>query len=173
MRAASFSIVLVVAASIGCQSESYERHRPTDRDYSIRSLDGWTERVHGEAVVFVGDPELGQERVTISIRDARLRASDVPDTSSTEVVLAGTRSVLEALPEVEMTTERTLRRSGFVGADYSLSFVPSGKQERYDRRHVVLVGERIYHVIHTAPAGQLVSTAAVFDEVVASLKEEA
>ena len=51
-----------------------------------------------------------------------------------------------------------------------MTFLPPAHTGRYERRHVVLVGDtQLLHVIHTGPVGSLRSTAVEFEKVTVAL----
>ena len=57
---------------------------------------------------------------------------------------------------------------------FDLTYTPKSKGEPYDRRHVVLTGSttHIYHVMLTAPSGELDDATELFDDIVGSLQGE-
>ena len=159
---------------VGCQAEGGERFVSEEDHFSIREMDGWTVKRDRGAAVFAGAAELGLGHNTIAIRSAPLQGDWVEDRTVQGVTLA-TAKVLEALPKAQVEPSTPVVISGFRGARFDLSFEPRSKKgQRYARRHVVLVGKRrLYHIVHTAPEGDLQYTAEVFDAVVSSLNEEA
>ncbi len=155
---------LVVA---GCQGGQPDRMELADQRVSIRELDGWSaHRDHGATVLQRND-----DRVTIAIQASPLRASD-HDESAADAVFHSAETIVRGLPEAKITGIEPLAQGQFEGRAFEVTFEPAGKREAYQRRHVVLVGQRVVHIMHTGPAGSLGATAELFDEVVASVREE-
>ncbi len=175
MRALGCAVGIGLLALAACQADSRPRYLSEQDHFSIVELDGWTEKRERGSVVFVGSADDGLERNTIVIR-AVPRAGEWVEERTAARVVPATSVVLEALPGAKVSAPAKLSRDRFEGARFELSFAPRGKDTRYERTHVVLVddqGEYVYHVIHTAPQGDLHITAPIFDDVVASLREEA
>jgi hypothetical protein len=167
----------VALAATACQSESHERSRFVEEHLSIASLDDWTAKRQRGSLVFVGPEAAGLQQHTIAIRVVP-RGTEGKDgwveERTYERVATATKVVLEALPGAEVSPPERLVRGHFDGAVFDVTFSPPGKEGRYQRRHVVQVGQKfVYHLIHTAPEGTIGQTAVSFDTIVASLREEA
>lgn len=174
-------VMMLVAAGalgalLGCQATDGTKRRVyAEEQFSIAALgDGWEEARERGALVFYGPASDGLDRSTIVIRSVP-RHGDWVDERTPERVVHATEVTLGALPKVQLGAPTPLARDGLRGAAFELSFEPeSGGGERYQRRHCVLVGpSRVFHVVHTAPAGELGLAASVFETVIGSIREEA
>jgi hypothetical protein len=168
--AAIGALVLLAA----CQpSDRSARFVSAEDGFSIRALDGWDHRRERGSVVFAAPEELGAGS-TIVVRAVPLEASAALGRTP-DGVFAATETVVQTMPGADVVALREPARHGSMrGLGFRVTYVPPGKRARYDRHHVVLVGrDRVFHLLHTAPAGQLTATAALFDGVVSTLREEA
>jgi hypothetical protein len=176
MRATMCLLSTALLALAACQaSESRPRFVSEQHHFSIVDLepDGWTHKPDRGAVVFAGNADDGLEQNTIAIRGIR-REGDWIRERTAERVVPATRRVLSALPEAKVSPPTTETRGAFACATFDLTFAPRGKDRRYARRHVTCVGtETVFHLLHTSPEGELHFTERVFDDIVASLREEA
>lgn len=162
-----------IAGLMACQADSRPRYVSEQDHFSIIELPGWTEKRDRGSVVFVGSAADGLDRNTIVIRAVPREGDWVQERTFARVAPA-TTVVLEALPGAKVSAPTPLASDRFEGARFELSFAPRGKDTRYERTHVVLLGDLyLFHIIHTSPEGDLHYTAGIFDEVVASLREEA
>ena len=163
---------LLALASCVVEGDS-DRQVLSDRGFSMMPLDGWTETTTRGDLVFLGPEEMGLQRNTIAIRSAR-KHGEWSKPRTPDLVVPATAKLLDALPGRRMSRAVPMRGNGLIGAAFDVSFEPRAKDgQRYSRRHVVLVGEkRVFHVLHTAPEGDLEYTAEVFDAVIDSLREE-
>lgn len=171
MRAATLAAVAIVA--IGCSTTtSYERVPYDDLHLEVQAMDGWTLERQPGALVFVGDPAAYGERVTITIQSSKKLAPDVPNADASDAIIEATEVVLRGMPEAEVEPGQRTERAGMKAAYFDASFRPRNRSQRYERRHVVLIGNRrVFHLLHTAPAGGLVASADEFEHVVRSIRE--
>lgn len=165
--------ILAATALIGlaaCQSTSRERVQFADDGFSIHAIDeGWVQSRDKGSVVFRGAEDTALARTTIVVRSVR---ND--DRASAKEVIAATANVLSALPSAEIRTQHNTKHKHYDATTFDLTFIPKSKATPYDRRHVVLTGDKdhIYHVMLTAPAGELGGADELFDDIVGSLKGE-
>jgi hypothetical protein len=125
-------------------------------------------RDHG-SVVFVAPGESG---VTIAVRAVPIEG-DWTDRRTPELVYPATEKVLRGLPEAIVREGSSVRTGSMEGMAYRVIFVPAGKRDRYERKHIVLVGTTyVYHLMLTGRAGRLGETEKLFEEVVGTLREE-
>lgn len=148
------------------------RYVAAEDHFSICALPAWRAVRERGAVVFA-DTAPGHERATIAIRAVPI-VGEWTEARTPEVVLPATEQALNALAHGRVSAGTELSRTDFRAMQWDLVFDPPGVGGRhYARRHVVLIGDQyVIHVIHTAPEGQLDATAATFQAVVDSLKEE-
>lgn len=171
MRPAALTLLVVIGGS-ACQSSSYDRVFFDDLHLAMADLEDWTLEREPGSLIFVADPDAFGDRVTITVRSSRRLEADAPGDGTTTSVIAATEAVLAAMPEARVSEPRLTRRGEMTAAYFDLTFRPRRKAERYDRRHVVLIGQRrVFHLFHTGPQGALEASAGVFEDVVASLRE--
>ena len=170
-RAAAFALCLAAAAGCGRGSD---RFVSDELGFSIEAPDDWSPSVDRNTVVFSTERQPAA-RSTIAIRAVKLPHPDEPGLSQKQLVVGATERVLSGLPQTRVTGPTPLSHPSLHGVVFALSYTPPGHNERYDRRHAVLVGRdrKAFHVIHTAPQGQLSSSHDEFVDVVASLRQEA
>jgi hypothetical protein len=138
--------------------------------YSTLVPIGWTYRRETGALVFTSS---GSRPSTIFVQSGRLSGEWVKERTP-ELILNATERALRSLPQAIVKSPVTLNKRGFKAVAFDLSYAPRrGEGRRYDRRHIVLIGKRVLHVVHTAQSGALGETAAEFQFVVDNLKEEA
>jgi hypothetical protein len=165
-------MVLLVLLS-ACQADSGPRWRDTDGHFSVVEPAGWTRGLEKGTTIYYADAVEGAGPHSIAIRSVPRRGDWVAERTP-ELVLPATRQAVLGLPAADLVAETPWSRDGLQGVLYQVSYAPpGGRGARYERQHLVWVGrERVFHVLHTAPAGELSQTADVFDAVVASLREE-
>lgn len=173
-------MTLALLCTVACGQES----KPRSDDYSgprftseadhfsVRELPGWSQRRDRGSVLFVAG-SAGLTRNTILVRAAPL-AGESAEPRTAEVLLPAVEQSLHGLPGARVSAPRELERADFRAVVWDVSFTPAGLGgKRYERRHCLLVGTKfLYHVVATAPAGDLAATADVFASVVDSLREE-
>ncbi len=170
-----FGAALVAILVIACGSEAkkardYTGPRFSSREdhFSIRELPDWSMRRELGSVVFQSSRP-GLTRTTIAVRAVKLAGAASSD------LLPGTEKVLRSLPHAHVSSAQAIDRDDFTGVAYDVRYEPSsGHGAIYERRHAVLISKDgwVFHVIHTAPAGDLSSTAEVFQDVLDSFREE-
>lgn len=173
MRGASVALIALVVASCSGDELPGTREHFAKEGFSIHVPDHWsTEREPG-GVVFVGDTDRALDRNTIAVRVVA-RTGDWVAERTPDLVLPATAKALGALPGAAVGSATPLTVDGLVGASFELTFSPvSAGGERFQRRHVVLVGKgHVFHITHTAPEGELAKSASEFDVAVKSLREE-
>ena len=165
--------LLALSAVAGCQAESFDRIN--EDGISFAALDSWAMHRERGSVVLSGGPA-GFDKTRIVVR-----AVDVPQSQRNQTrrsprrVFDATKQVLEALPDARVIGPFPDVHPSFRSARFSLSFASKDTGARTQRRHVVLVApdqSQIVHVFVTAPDDTIDQSAAVFDEVVASLRKE-
>jgi hypothetical protein len=165
---------LLATTSLACGSSSqpteYEGPRFTSAEdhFSVRELPDWKSRRELGSVVFQATRP-GLERTTIAVRAVKLDETKLGD------VLPATEKALRGLPHASVSGLERIDRYDFQAAAFDVKYEPSsGKGSQYERRHIVLIGKGgwVYHVIHTAPAGELGATADIFQSVLDSFREE-
>ena len=150
----------------GCQADSFDRFNSEEDAVSVMALDGWSQSRQRGSLLFTTPDVL--DRTTIAVRSAERQR----DTRFGDLVSA-TATVLDGLDEAKVVGPRPIDHGHLKATSFEVTFIPPKRSERYQRRHVVLLGqERIFHVLHTAPEGELGATQEVFSQVVSSLREE-
>ena len=166
-------IALLGAAVLlsGCHTAE-ERFTTKDDAFSMRQLSGWAiQRIKG-AIVFQGPSARGLTETTIVVRSVPLE-NVRPHAREEQGLSRATASVLAGLPNSNVSTAKPTGHADLRGVRYELTFEAPGKDVRMARTQVALLGEkRLFHLMHTAPEGALQATAVLFDEAVASLREE-
>jgi hypothetical protein len=159
------AMTVTLAACVESEEQADGELVELDREH-LRLVvpDGWTQERELDSLLLVGPPG-AMHRTTIAIRALARPEQDT--------LWVDTLTVLRALPEVRLGTPRPVDLGTLRGNSVELSFAPPGHDdERYARRHVVLVGEWwAFHVIHTAPAGELPAGADVFQHQLNALQE--
>jgi hypothetical protein len=162
-RAVLSLIAIATLAACSSSSEPAERFVAEEEGFSIAAPAAWTHDRDRGAILFTSPDDA---RRTLAIRSVV-----IADPVQQRKALDATRIVVEALPDVRVTSTRPVD-GAMRGVAYELTFVPPGSRERYARTHVVLVGDQhVYHVIETQPARGATATP-VAPAVAASLREE-
>jgi len=153
-----------------------ERYTSGKEQFSVAAPAGWYAAIELGAVTFTDRPGGKPGRNTIFVQPTAVEGEWVQKRTP-DVLFPATGRALAALPGARVSPAQPAVRPGFAtGVSFDVTFAPPGKRgRRYDRQHVVLVGgsgKRAFHVVHTAPAGELARTAPAFEAVLSSLKEE-
>lgn len=161
-----FTLALFV---FGCSSEGFERFKSKKDHLSVRRLSGWSRSRQKGTLVFSAPEEY--PGTTIAIRSV-VPPKGVLDAGSHKVVDA-TKRVLSSLHRAKVRGPTQLEHESLSAFAFDLTYEPPDKAKLYERRHVVLISkDRVFHVFHTAPQGQLGATDEIFSKVVDSLREE-
>jgi hypothetical protein len=162
-------LAVLVAAACGtpvAEPPDGPRYHAERERVSFVAPEGWTTGRERDALVFTS------HRNTIAVRSVPVE-HDWVKTRAPELVFPATETYLRALPGATVSGSDAIRRAGFQGRVFSVTFQPRSAPTPYERRHAVLVGaKRVVHVVLTAPVGFLDETRAEFDAVIASLREE-
>jgi hypothetical protein len=169
------ALLVVVGAACGdgrpaASDYSGPRYTAATDFFSTRELPNWqVKRDHG-SVVFVAPDASG---VTISVRAVPL-TGDWTTPRTAALVYPATEQVLRGLPHARVSGGDAVQTNAMEGRAYDVSFEPPERAgQRYDRKHVVLLGTKhLFHVLLTGKAGTLGDAMKIFDEVVATLREE-
>jgi hypothetical protein len=168
-------VVLVIAlaglATSSC-NRGQDRFRSEQDGFSIRALPDWQADREKGSVIFRGPRAPGTAETSIVVRSVpldRVRPR-ARDTGGLSEAVAG---VLAGLPASVVSRPELSGHPRLEGTRYAATFEPPGKSGRYARTHVAVLGDaHLFHLMHTAPEGALDQSAALFDEVVASLREQ-
>jgi len=154
-----------------CNAEK-PRFGAEDDGFSMRQLPGWEITREKGAIIFLGPAARGQNETTIVVRSVPL--AEVRPTAREESGLShATANVLAGLPNSNVSRAKPTGHDEMRGVRYQVSFDPPSKERRFERTQIALLGQdRLFHLMHTAPEGALQTTAPLFEEVVASLREE-
>lgn len=151
-----------------------DRYVNKEQHYSVTTPNGWeVTLVRGSSQFAPRAKTANNAKHTIVVRETR-KPPELREGSATSIddVVNSTERVLRALPQANLGDRKQLSDSELAGALFSLTFTPRGLQSPYLREQAVLVGSKhIYHVIYTAPAGELFEEPA-FKTMVASFHEE-
>ena len=151
-----------------------ERFESPEDGFSIHRLDeGWTQSRDKGSVVFRGSAQAGFGRTTIVVRSVPVTSANQGTRGAREVV-AATGHVIDALPGVTVHDQHATTHKRYDARTFELTYTPKSRGVPYERRHVVLTGDlkHIYHVMLTAPEGELDNAAGLFDDLVGSLQGE-
>ena len=165
-----FASALALGGLSACQSGMADRIDLPEDGVSIEVLKGYdTSREKGSTVLRSRDKDKGGS--TLIVR--RVDYDERNDRSKDELVEA-TKLALEGYPEAVVKGPLPEMRGIHDAVRFELSFAKKPKsRKRYERHHAVVFGsEAAYHVIHTAPNGQLSAAAKDFEKVLDSLEEE-
>jgi hypothetical protein len=168
MRRSTLTLTVVVVAACSSSGDG-PRYAAKRGHYSILALgDSWSESRDLGATVF-SDGHGG----TIAIR-AVAKQKGWPEPREADLVFPATERVLRSLPGAEVSGPQPVGIEGFQAVAYDVTFTPSrGGGERYQRRHVTLIGRRgVWHLLHTAKEGALAETSAAFERTLESFREE-
>jgi hypothetical protein len=140
----------------------------SDQEASIEKLDNLSMRTERDATILSSSKA---EQSTIVIR--RVRFGERHDRSP-ETLVHATLASLKSMDSAIVQGPKDFAHGLYGGVQYDLSYTPpAGGGSTYQRRHVLLFGRTYaYHLIHTAPDGQLGEFANEFSEVVDSFREE-
>jgi hypothetical protein len=176
MRAIAALSLLGLAACQGGKGDIDDKRVAVPEDgLSYAEPTGYAGHRDRDAWVLSGEGD--RARTTIAIRTAPNRewASDVGGRGRpADLIIPAVKTALGALPGAELGPVRERSHDLYPAYELELTFSPPGKSgQKYQRRHaVVFADERVIHVFHTAPVGRLAATAADFDRVVDSIREE-
>lgn len=140
--------------------------------YSTLVPRGWSYRRERGITVFTSPRRSSTGTATVFVQPAN-HALERARKQTPEAIMAATERAIRLLPAAKVTSHNAIKRGEFTGVEFDLSYRPSTSSDRrYDRKHVILAGKRVFHVVHTAPEGQLRLTAAEFESVLQNLREE-
>lgn len=163
------AIALALTLITACQSGEYSGPRTTSAEdgVSFAELKSYTARREQGALLLTGT-----SKQTIAVRAVPADAWSEPRTPDN--VLPSVARVLAAMPSAVVTGPFEVEHPSYRAVAFDVVFAPPGLAgRRYERRHVVLFGDRkVIHVLATAPAGQLQRSHKDLDKVVASMREE-
>ena len=163
--------VLLLAA---CQSSDDVRGARVFADdaVSFAPPDGWEVRRERDTLVLIGSPHGVAAHTTIAVRTAATAGWSEPRTLDN--VAASTARVLRALPGAVVRGPVPVEHPVYRGKAFEVTWTPPGRDgRRYQRRHVEIeASDHIYHVLLTAPEGQLGAGEKAFVRVIDTLREE-
>jgi hypothetical protein len=163
--------VLVVLTA--CQSsDNVGGARIFDEDaVSFVPPEGWDIHRDRDTLILVGSPHGPAARTTIAVRTAAADGWSEPRTLAN--VTASTARVLSALPGATVRGPVDFEHTVYRGKAFDVTWTPRKGGQRYQRRHVTLeANDHLYHVLHTAPEGDLDATKDTFARVIDTLREE-
>lgn len=167
-------LLVAIVVACACQVEDHPDARLfADDALSVAPPAGWQITRQKDTLLFVGGSPADDARPTIAIRSIPVSGWSEPRTADN--VLPSVETVLRALPEAKVKGPVEIDQPAYRAVAYEVVFKPRGGGGRkYERRHVVVFSaSHIFHAFLTAPAGTLANSRATFDEVLASLREEA
>lgn len=165
------ALVLVAVAPLGCNADE-DRFRSKEDGFSIQQLVGWRADRERGSIVFRGPRELGMGETSIVVRAVALEKVR-PHAREADGLAKAVATILGGLPASVVSRASAPGHPSFAGTRFEATFKPPGKERRYARTHVAVLGKRrLFHLMHTAPEGALKKSAHIFDKVVASLREE-
>lgn len=163
------SLVLLLLVA-GC-NRTPDLYRSAEDGFAMHRLAGWTDSRERGSVIFRAPKGFGLDHSTVVVRSL-LREEIKPHARDPQGLARATAAILAGLPGSTVSKATDVKLDGLAGARYEVSFEPPGRDERYRRTQIALVGDRhVFHLMHTAPADVFDQTAAEFEQVVASFEE--